>query len=551
MSKKDQFSEWYKEQFNKLNGQPPADIWDNINDNLDIDEVWTKVDAKLDVIEKRKVLAVRGFFVFSLLLLFFIIGNVFLNIDKNNSKMASINFNKKLHKPRKKPSLNDNHNVTISECRKIEKLNSNPLLPSSNSSSKNQTNANQTTDLLAKKSSDTSNLPLSIMPGKNVSSSGVDSSSSKITNMLVERVNQPSQISKLSSSNVIVNTNASTNILDTSADKPVKVLVKQINQPAQINNLSLSKIHANDSTLNNYADTSTDKVINTLVKHGDQSGNIMEDHANYVSKNTTDFNYTIVKNDLSRFVISPISPIMIPFKPIDSIVSNLEIRPSLDELGDYANPISKFHGFYAGGIFSVNNVWLLNQLTFDGLKGNSLNDTKIGMGYSYGISAGYNIVAHWSCEVNWYINSKNGQTYNIYNQGRYTNRKININYTTINLSFKHRNEGYNYRLHTPRSNNFVVGFNFGFLKNGENKSVYELNSQTEDISISYYSNDYGLRIGYEYEIIAFKKIIISSAFIGDIGLKNIYKGYTVLPGINNETYTASLGVNLGIKYLIK
>lgn len=550
MSKKDQFSEWYKEQFNKLNGQPSPDIWDNISDNLDIDEVWTKVDSKLDVIEKRKVLAIRGFFAFSLLLLFFIIGNVFLNVGKNNSKMASVNFNKKLHKPRKNPSLNDNHNVTISEYRKIEKLKSNTLLPSSNSFSKNQTNAKQTTDLLAKKSSDINNLPLSIMHAKNVSSSGFDSSSSKITNMLFKRINQPSQISKLPSSNAIVKINASTNSIDTPIDKPVKALIKQINQPDQINNLSLNEIHANASTLNNYADTSSDKVINALVKHGDQSGNIMEDRANYVSKNTTDINYTKVKKDSSRFVISPISPIMIPFKPIDSIVSSLKICPSPGESRDYVNPVSKFHGIYAGGICSVNNIWLLNQLTFDGLKGNSLNDTKIGTGYSYGISAGYNIVAHWSCEVNWYINSKQGQTYNIYNEGRYTNRKINMNYTTINLSFKHRNEGYNYRLHTPRSNNFVVGFNVGFLKNGENKSVYELNSQTEDISISYYSNDYGLRIGYEYEIIAFKKIIISSAFIGDIGLKNIYKGYTVLPGINNETYTASLGVNLGIKYLI-
>jgi hypothetical protein len=545
MNKQDQFSEWYKEQFNKLNEEPPVDIWDNISDNLDIEDVWTKVDSKLDVIEKRKALAIRGLFVLSLLLLFFVIGNVFLNIYKYSSKMTSANLGKKSDKTHNSRSLNDN--VTTFENRKTEKIKSNISSSSSSSSSKNLT-----TDLLVKKSSDMSNLPLSKVLSKSLSNGGVDTFSDKTINVLVKHVNQPSQTSNLPSSKVRVNTNNSNNSIDTSSDKLAKALVKQINQPSQINNLSLSKVHENNTTLNNHTDVSSGRAINALVKHGDQFGNIMGDPTNHVSKNTTDFNYTKVKNDSSLFVISPISTIPIPFKPIDSIVSNLEI-PSMDESIYYVNPISKFHGFYAGGICSVNNVWLLNQLTFDGLKGNSLSDTKIGMGYSYGISVGYNIVSHWSGEVNWYINSKHGQTYNIYNEGRYTSREINMNYTIINLSFKHRNEGYNYRLHAPRSNNFVIGFNAGFLKNGENKSVYELNSLSEDIGISYYSNDYGLRIGYEYEIIAFKKLIISSALLGDIGLKNIYKGYTVLPGIgiNNETYTASLGVNLGIKYLIK
>jgi hypothetical protein len=456
MNKQDQFSEWYKEQFNKLNEEPPVDIWDNISDNLDIEDVWTKVDSKLDVIEKRKALAIRGLFVLSLLLLFFVIGNVFLNIYKYSSKMTSANLGKKSDKTHNSRSLNDN--VTTFENRKTEKIKSNISSSSSSSSSKNLT-----TDLLVKKSSDMSNLPLSKVLSKSLSNGGVDTFSDKTINVLVKHVNQPSQTSNLPSSKVRVNTNNSNNSIDTSSDKLVKALVKpidqpsqtsnlpsskvrvntnnsnnsidtssdklakalvkQINQPSQINNLSLSKVHENNTTLNNHTDVSSGRAINALVKHGDQFGNIMGDPTNHVSKNTTDFNYTKVKNDSSLFVISPISTIPIPFKPIDSIVSNLEI-PSMDESIYYVNPISKFHGFYAGGICSVNNVWLLNQLTFDGLKGNSLSDTKIGMGYSYGISVGYNIVSHWSGEVNWYINSKHGQTYNIYNEGRYTSREL-------------------------------------------------------------------------------------------------------------------------------
>lgn len=532
MKKQDQFSEWYKEQFSNFEEQPPADIWNNISDQIDIDDVWNKVDSKLNIIEKRKALILRSAFSLVILLLFFIVGMIIFPIN-DSSKTASINHNKKSKKALKKQSFNSSNNIIIpNKNNEFEKVKSNKLL-SSNYSNDNTKKA----DLKSSKKSNGSILSSKIIsPNPNIGTS-----KNETANALINTENQSLHSKKLQSNKILVKNSNIT--IDTSKNETANALINNGNQSLDSSKLFTNNSHITIDTFNN------NKTTTVLIKNINQSNNKNKYPTNKTSETGTHFDSDITRPDSTIFVISPISISLITINNSDSIIPNLALHAPL--LDSNFNMTSKFRGFYAGGIFALNNIWLLNQLTFDGLKGNSLNDTKIGIGYSYGISLGYNINTHWSGEINWYINSKNGQTYNIYNEGRYTSRKINMNYTTINLSLKHRIEGYNYSLHSPNSKNIIFGFNYGILKNGENKSVSEFNSQSENIGVSYYSNDYGLRIGYEYEIIVIKKLIISSALIGDIGLKNIYKGYSSLPGIYNKTYTTSLGINLGVKYLIK
>ena len=44
---RDLFNEWYKNRFGQFSEQPPAEVWDNISEELDLEEVWTQVDARL------------------------------------------------------------------------------------------------------------------------------------------------------------------------------------------------------------------------------------------------------------------------------------------------------------------------------------------------------------------------------------------------------------------------------------------------------------------------------------------------------------------------
>lgn len=214
-------------------------------------------------------------------------------------------------------------------------------------------------------------------------------------------------------------------------------------------------------------------------------------------------------------------------------------------------PVSKFKGFYAGGVFEANNNWLLNPLTFDATKNNSLSTAKLCVGYSYGFGVGYIFNTHWGSEFNWYMNSQHGQNYGLYSEGRYYERNIQLNYSVISLLAKHKKEKFSYYFNMPTSTNVLFGFNMGILKGGNSTAVSDKISITEDTKSSYSAINFSFRIGYGYDILLHKKWMVSPSIIGDIGLKDIYKSNSVLPGNVNNSHLANLGFNLCLRYKIK
>lgn len=48
MEKQSDFFEWYKRKVTDNPQDPPADAWQNIADELDVNDVWDKVAARLD-----------------------------------------------------------------------------------------------------------------------------------------------------------------------------------------------------------------------------------------------------------------------------------------------------------------------------------------------------------------------------------------------------------------------------------------------------------------------------------------------------------------------
>lgn len=85
---KDKFNEWYRDRFNRLDEQPPADAWEGIANELDVQEVWERVDNKLTASELRIVFRKRLAWAASLLLL--LAGAAFLkySLDKKDEQFA-------------------------------------------------------------------------------------------------------------------------------------------------------------------------------------------------------------------------------------------------------------------------------------------------------------------------------------------------------------------------------------------------------------------------------------------------------------------------------
>ena len=87
MKDADKFLEWYRKQFNTIVEQPPNEVWNNISKELDINDVWTKVDSKLNSIERRKILIRRSVYVSLFLLLFLIPGSIILKTFNNKKRL--------------------------------------------------------------------------------------------------------------------------------------------------------------------------------------------------------------------------------------------------------------------------------------------------------------------------------------------------------------------------------------------------------------------------------------------------------------------------------
>ncbi len=218
-------------------------------------------------------------------------------------------------------------------------------------------------------------------------------------------------------------------------------------------------------------------------------------------------------------------------------------------LGNYlpqANPENPFSGFYFGANCMVKNTWLLNSTTYNGLSSKSLAQTNLHFGNAYGISAGYYITPKWSTEINWYVNSQQGQTYHVYNEGQYVQEQIKLDFTAFNLSIKQNSSSRFLRKNVRTSHGVIAGINLAYLKKGDDGS----DSGSDENYSDYSDFDYGLRLGYEYNFLISGHVLFSPAIMGDFGIKNIYRGNASMPGSFNQTRSASFGLSLGIKYLI-
>lgn len=66
---KSELSEWYRTKFNQLEANPPKEIWENISNELDIEEVWGKVNLELRKKSRRKLILTNVSYLIIVLLL--------------------------------------------------------------------------------------------------------------------------------------------------------------------------------------------------------------------------------------------------------------------------------------------------------------------------------------------------------------------------------------------------------------------------------------------------------------------------------------------------
>ncbi len=82
------FNQWYKSKIESHPEDPPEVVWDSIQDELDMEQVWTRLEAGLDQRQRKKALLI--FSMAASLTLMITIGSIFFFTTKSQPEIASL-----------------------------------------------------------------------------------------------------------------------------------------------------------------------------------------------------------------------------------------------------------------------------------------------------------------------------------------------------------------------------------------------------------------------------------------------------------------------------
>lgn len=437
---KNDFSNWYRTRFNQLDANPPKEIWENIANELDIEEVWTNVNFELKKKSRRKVILRNTSYLIMLLLLFGT-GALFFYHQADSIKPTSI---------AQYPS-NHSDNIIFNKKSHFSHL---------------EVNNND------KKTAIHKNKAASNDPSEKIKIVEVS-----FANKISQRLNE--------------------------------------NQKQRKNTEHFSK-EANSDLVDS-------KTITPAI---------------HSEINQTVFDSIINPNSTSA-VLSAMVPIQIHLlEKNDSVIGSIELIGLPND--------SQSKCLIIGTAFTYSNSWLLNSDTYDGFNKNNLNQTNLSFGNSYAVVLGYDLSTKYTLQTEWLINDKQEQDYIRYYEGKQVQKKIEINYTHFNLLLKKKKIKSAFKNRIPASLNYLAGIEYGYIK-----SVYRtVNDKTRLVTNRYRKNNYSLILGVEYQLTIKQWWLISAGLRADIGARNIYAGNAIIPASFNRTYNSSIGLNVGINYII-
>lgn len=234
----------------------------------------------------------------------------------------------------------------------------------------------------------------------------------------------------------------------------------------------------------------------------------------------------------------PLQPLTFTFHtnmPERELINNYQII-----IEDSAN-FPQRKSFGVGVTFSYNNTWIIDQDTKNSFGETSLTSTSKTYAAAYGLIMNYYFRNQNALTSELLINSGLRQEYGLYDEGRYYNKKTELNYYKIALQYQLSGAQRSGLISSRYS--FKAGMYCGYLKNQfdyYNSVVVIENTIYKDI-------DYGIKLGLGSEQ-EWNNVVIAYGLNTEYGLMNIYKGTDKIPAGFNHTTPLSIGAYLNLMY---
>ncbi len=275
--------------------------------------------------------------------------------------------------------------------------------------------------------------------------------------------------------------------------------------------------------------------------------NVSTGHSDLITENAVENDIADVPaNDImnAEFLDPLMPPMLLANQDMASVdISNSTYANNALDTGLLKNDLAvKQKRFEIGATYSFNNTWLLNNETQSGFNSNSLTQTFLAFGSSYGLVANYNLSKFNALSSEFYFNSTSRQQYGEYIEGNYSTHTLQFNYAKITLLYQLNIDQAHYRRISSRYT-FKAGLYGSYLKD-YNYSYSKVNFINTD---SYKSHDYGIKIAMGQEKIM-RQFIFGYGLNAEYGFNNTYAGNKQVPSDFNITKNALVGAYFNIKY---
>ncbi len=167
----------------------------------------------------------------------------------------------------------------------------------------------------------------------------------------------------------------------------------------------------------------------------------------------------------------PIEALEEPPIDINATDNDLFVSSERDAImARYNQQLDVTQGFHLGTFASAHNNWILNPALKETITQNSNLIHQLDFGYTYGVAMGYEFSNKWGLQMEWIVNSEQGQRFAkqaIYNSANKTNTDINLTYTYFPVLLKYRNQRMFSLTKQPLVINYIAGIQYGTLKSAE------------------------------------------------------------------------------------
>lgn len=184
-------------------------------------------------------------------------------------------------------------------------------------------------------------------------------------------------------------------------------------------------------------------------------------------------------------------------------LENLEDISSTPQSVRFRNVDEEIKGFHIGPVVSMNSVWLVND-ELDNLRTRERFGYNWKFGLAYGFSVGFDFTPKAGIQIDWIVQSNEGQSFEVFEETGSFRRDVHLNYLRIPVLYKFRMSRLTPINASPMVINYILGLQYGRMNWVNIDDDLEFVKPTD-----YNEHEWGFVFGLEYDFYAAKNYFLS------------------------------------------